>query len=125
MKKVVQTRILYVCSKCRTKYSNKKDAARCEKRTREKETFRVGDAVQNIEPRTCQMRQKNYIFSGRIAKIFGPKPSDYEYEVKWLGGKTERVNGHVFQYEIEFNCPRCGEKRQELYYAPELRVIRR
>mgnify|MGYP001604770733 CR=1 FL=1 len=122
MKQTVEKKTLYLCSKCKTRYPNKKDAARCEKRTREKKTFRVGDKIQNIEPRTCQIKQRNYIFSGRVLRILGPKPSDYEYEVKWLGGEKERINGHVFQYEIEFNCPRCGEKRQERYYAPELKA---
>ena len=125
MKAIFQKKTLYVCSKCRTKYSNKKEASRCEKRIRENKSFRIGDRIQNIEPRTCSMKQKNYIFSGRVVRILGPKPSDYEYEVKWLGGKTERVNGHVFQYEVEFICPHCKEKRRELYYAPELKKIRR
>ena len=123
MRRVVQKKIFYVCSTCRTRYSNKKEALRCENRVRENKIFRVGDAVQNIEPRTCQMRQKNYIFSGRVAKILGPRPSDSEYELKWLGGKTERVKGHVFEYEVKFVCPHCDEERKERYYAPELKAI--
>ena len=125
MEKIIQTKVLFVCSKCRTKYSSKKEATRCEKRIREKKAFCVGDAIQNIEPRTCQIKQRDYIFFGKIVRITGPKPSDYEYEVKWLGGKSERINGHVFHYDVEFNCPHCGEKRQGWYYAPELRGTRR
>ena len=125
MRRVVQKKIFYVCSTCRTRYSNKKEALRCENRVRENKIFRVGDAVQNIEPRTCQIKQREYIFSGKIVMIVGPKPSDYEYEVKWLCGKSERINGHVFHYDVEFNCPHCGEKRQGWYYAPELRGTRR
>lgn len=114
-----------MCSVCRTEYPNKKTAARCEKRIREKKVFLIGDKVRNIEPRTCGLMGKVYVFSGRIVKILGLKPSDYEYEVKWLGGKAERVNGHVFEYEVAFNCPHCKEKRSEYYYAPELKLIRR
>ena len=123
MKQVVQRKTFYMCSVCGTKYPNKKTAARCEKRTREKKAFVIGDKVRNIEPRICGLMGEVYVFSGRVVKILGPKPSDYEYEVKWLGGKEKRVNGHVYLYEIEFKCPHCKEKRNEYYYAPELQLI--
>lgn len=122
MRKVVQRKTFYMCSVCRTKYPNKKEAARCEKRTCEKKSFSIGDTVRNIEPRTCWMNSEEYIFSGKVVRILGPKPSDYEYEVKWLGGKAERINAHVFQYEVEFNCPHCKEKEQARYHAPELKL---
>lgn len=123
MKKVVQKKTLYVCSKCKTKHSSKRVAEQCERMSIEKKAFRIGDRVRNIEQRMCNAKDKTYIFSGKIIKIIGPEPSDYEYEMKWLGGKRERVNAHVFQYEVEFKCPHCGEKGEHLYYAPELKKI--
>ncbi len=125
MKRVVQIKKLYICSKCRTQYSSKKNASRCEKRIREEKFFCVGDMVQNIEPRTCQLKNKNYIFSGKIIKILGPIPSDYEYEAKWLGGKSERLNAHVFVYQVKFLCPHCKKTKETRYYTPELKYIDR
>lgn len=123
MRKVVEKKTLYACSKCRTKHSNEKDAIRCEKMPIEKKEFRIGDRVRNIEPRTCDSKDKNYIFSGKVVKIIGPQPPDEEYEMKWLKGKPKRINSHVFQYEVEFRCPHCGERRGHLYYAPEIKLI--
>lgn len=127
MQKIVRrvTITLYKCSVCKQTYSNKKEAAHCEDRIREKKLFRVGATVRNKEPRFCQIKSKHYRFSGKIVRILGPKPSDYEYETKWLGGKRERVNGHIFLYEVKFCCPYCKEIRREQYHTPELLRIRR
>ena len=119
MKKIVRKKVLYRCPVCKTAYPRKKDALRCEKLPVEKRAFRVGDKVRNIEPRTCE-QGKNYLFSGKVVRVLGPESSDYEYEVKWLGGKGERMNSHVFVYEVEFRCPHCKKQKRARYYAPEL-----
>jgi len=125
LKKITVVKHEYQCRTCRTKYTSIRAAKECESRTREKKIYRVGDLVKNIEPRICYMPYKyqNYIFEGRVIRILGPKPSDYEYEVKWLGGVPERIKGHVFEYEVDYRCPRCGMQKTALYYAPELKKV--
>jgi len=125
MERVVERKVFYRCSRCKTKYTNKAEALRCEKRTLETKVFKVGNPVKNIEPRFCRIKQKEYFFSGTVTRIVGPEPSDYEYEVKWLGGKKERLNAHVFMYQVEFHCPRCKKTKRARYYAPELKLISR
>jgi hypothetical protein len=124
MRKIVKKVVLYRCSVCSTDYTNKRDAEKCELRTLEKKTLSIGDRVTNIEPRSCSMgHYKPYVFKGRIVKIVGPMASDYEYEVKWLGGK--RINSHVFHFQVKFKCPHCKETREERYFAPELKKLSR
>jgi hypothetical protein len=60
-----------------------------------------------------------------VTRIIGPEPPDYEYETKWLGSKTERLNAHVFMYQVKFRCPHCEEIREARYYAPELKPVGR
>lgn len=122
MKRVVTKTVSYECGICKKRYKNSSEAKKCETRIVEKKKFRIGNKVQNLEPRTCGMNHKPYRFNGKVIKIYGPIVSDYEYEVKWLGGK--RINWHVFQYEVKFICPHCKEERSELYYAPELKTVR-
>lgn len=123
MEKLVKKVVLYRCSVCKSDYTNKRDAQKCESRILEKKAFAIGDMVSNIEPRTCSTRNKNYVFRGRIVRIFGPTASDYEYECKWLGAIAKRVNGHVFEYQVKFKCPHCKETREERYFAPELKKL--
>ena len=121
MKKIVRTVTIFQCGICRTEYDKASDAQKCEKRILEVKAFAKGDMVSNIEPRTCGI--KNYIFKGRVVRIVGPMASDYEYEVKWLRAIADRVNGHVFHYQVKFTCPCCKETREERYLAPELKKI--
>lgn len=125
MEKVIKRKVFYRCSGCKTKYANKKEALLCEKRILEKKVFNVGSRVKNIETRVCQKKQKRYFFSGIVTRIVGPELPDYEYEVKWLGGKEERLNAHVFVYQVKFRCPKCKETKCCRYYAPELKFISR
>ncbi len=118
------------CFVCKTKYQSKsksravEKALKCQKRPLEKQIFKKGDFVTNIEQRTCSITGRGYHFKGKIARILGPMLADYDYEVRWLGGIPSRVNGHVFQYEVSFICPLCREKRREFYYAPILKPAR-
>ena len=122
MKRIVKKVVSYQCSICKTEYPAIREAKKCEGRFAERKIFRAGDKVKNIEPRACNKNHKQYCFKGTVIKIHGPKPADYEYEAKWLGGK--RTNWHVFHYEVKFTCPMCKEERSELYYAPELLRLR-
>jgi len=125
MRRVVEKSVSYRCSRCRTKHTNKRDALRCERMPVEAKTFKIGSRVENVEKRTCARGQKQYTFSGVVTKIIGPEPPDFEYEVKWLGGRPERLSSHVFLYQVKFRCPHCKEVREERYYAPELKQISR
>ncbi len=126
MKKIVRkrTEITYQCSICKTEYPSKRAAEKCEKRILEQKAFAKKDKVRNFERRTCSKDQKTYLFKGKVVKIIGPLASNHEYEVKWLGGKPERINGHVFLYQVRFKCPRCHQTQEEQYYAPELIKIK-
>lgn len=123
MEKIVERKVFYRCSRCRTKYADKAKALQCEQRVLEAKVFTVGSRVKNIEPRFCITGQKQYFFSGRVTKIVGPELPDYEYEVKWLEGKKERLGAHVFMYEVKFRCPCCKEIKEVRYYAPELKSV--
>ncbi len=123
MKKIVErtTRTFYQCKICKTKHSKQKACQECEEKKVEAKRFKIKDVVRVIELRTCMTKDKNYSVVGKVVKIIGPMPADSEYEQKWLGGKSERINSHVFRYRVEFRCPHCKEKRSDEYYAPELK----
>jgi hypothetical protein len=125
MKKIVKRVVVYKCGICRTEYDKASDAKKCEKRVLEVIAFTKGNSVSNIQPRTCNIHGKHYIFKGKVVKIVGPMASDYEYETKWLGSISERVNGHVFHYQVKFKCPHCKEVREERYFTPELKKLSR
>ncbi len=110
----------YRCIICKTVYNRRLKAKRCELKGIEKKLFKKDDSVCNKEQRVCGITEKPYRFRGKIVKIIGPMPPDYEYETKWLGGKAERLNNHVYEYEVKFSCPHCGQKKRSRYYAPEL-----
>ncbi len=111
MKRIVRKQVLWECSVCKTAYPNKKDAAHCEKVPLEEKKFKIGDRVQNILPRRCQKRLEDYTFSGRVVKIAGPRPH-------YLGCR------HVFDYMIEYVCPRCKITKEAFYEAWGLKLIR-
>ena len=125
MKKIVKRVVTYKCDICRTEYGKAGDAKKCEKRSLEVKVFIKNDRVSNIEPRTCSIHDKNYIFRGKVVRIVGPMASDFECEVKWLGAVLERVNSHVFHYQVKFKCPHCKEVRENRYFAPELKKLSR
>lgn len=123
MKKIVKeiptrTSVSYQCEICKKKYRSEKKAKECEERILEKKIFQIGDEVFNFEPRECYIGAKPYRVKMTIVKILGPKLPDYEYEVKWLGSK--RLDMHIFEYEVQYICPRCGCKKDARYYAPEI-----
>ncbi len=109
----------YQCRVCHNVYKNKEDAKKCEARILERQEFKKDDLVRNVEQRFCN--HKPYIFDGKVVEVFGPVPSDYDYEVRHLGGKRERLNGHIFRYLARYTCPRCLKTKEAMYYGPELR----
>lgn len=119
--------VTYQCITCKTTYRSKHKAQECEKRVLEIKRFVVGETVRNIELRTCCsnliVKNRNYHFEGTVINIVGPMPSDYEYECKWLGGKPDRINGHVYQYEVKYVCPVCNQLKTALYHALELKSL--
>lgn len=125
MKKIVKKVVYYQCQTCLTDYSKAAEARRCDRRITEKKLFSVGDRVRGLKPCVKEKRQRQYEFQGKVVRIIGPQRADYEYEEKWLGAKLERLKSHVYQYEVEFHCPKCQEKNGDVFYAPELRAIKR
>ncbi|MBI3632839.1 MAG: hypothetical protein HY226_00950 [Candidatus Vogelbacteria bacterium] len=126
MKKIKINRTLYQCEVCKTEYKKEADAKSCEKMLIKEEPFKVGDQVQNVEPRQCNVNGKIYFFKGRVIKVVGPMPFDEEYERKWLGADPTRLNSHVYAYQVEFRCPHCrgqNAKQSAQYYSPELKLI--
>jgi len=125
MKKFVRVETFWICSKCNTGYNSKKEARRCERGNVEKKIFAVGDLVTNRELRFClSVPRRGYYFRGMVTKIIGPMPCDMEYEIKWLEGKAERLDSHVFEYRVRYRCPRCRKNMVVQYYAPELKPRR-
>jgi hypothetical protein len=115
--------VSYQCDTCKTQYSSKRAARKCERRKLEEKQFKVGSRVETLELRICAHGQDlHYTARGRITEIIGPCPSDEEYELKWLGGK--RLNYHVWKYTLAVRCPHCKRTERVQYYAPELRRIR-
>lgn len=123
MKKIVRRTVLWQCGVCKTAYDSKKAAQECESREIEERIFKKGNLVRNIEPRECGKTHAEYQFRGRVIRVIGPQPPDYEYEVKWLGGRG--INLHVFQYEVKFRCPSCQKIKTAFYYTPELIRVRK
>lgn len=121
MCKIVKVLISWECGVCKEKYPSARAASECEKRKLEKKYFYVGKRVRCLARRFCQTTGKGYYLVGKVTAIKGPKPSDFDYEVRCIGrGLKERLNAHVFSYIVDFTCPHCKEKQQHLYYTPEL-----
>lgn len=122
MKRLVSKKVLFQCRVCRTKYASGRAAASCEAKGRERRVFQKGDRVQAKERRQC-FDQSSYVMSGTVIRVIGPRAPDEEYELKWLGGRRERLGSHVYQYEVWYKCPICGKTKTARYYAPELEKI--
>lgn len=118
-KRIVTT---YICKTCKTPYSSKKACEACEKLPVEAAVAKVGDKVTILEERECLMSNKHYTAKGVISRVSGALPPDMEYELKWLGGKSDRLKTHVRSYGVAYKCPRCGEKREHFVFAPEFVV---
>lgn len=128
-----RTKVFYQCQTCGTKYGNKAKARECEKRILEFKKFSIGERVRNLEKRTCGIiasgspaltrKSPHYYFEGIVIKIIGPQVSDYYYECRYLDGKPDRLNGHVYQYEVQYVCPVCDQLKTALCYAPELKIL--
>ena len=126
MKVIKINETFYRCETCKTDHKRDTDARACENMLVEENPFSVGDQVQNIEPRQCNVNGKNYFLKGHITKVVGPMPFDEEYERKWLGADPTRLGSHVYAYQVEFTCPHCrgnNAKQYAQYYTPELKLI--
>jgi len=124
MKTVRKVVTSYHCNICNTKYTTPKKAAQCDARGREAPVASIGDRVRINEKRGCAYDwNKKYVAEGVITKISGPLPPDYEYEVKWLGGSSQRLNSHVLEYLVTYTCPHCQQVREHPVYAPEFTVL--
>jgi hypothetical protein len=119
MKQRIVSSVQYECEVCGTEYDSLQKATECEAMPVEQRWLKKGAFVQNLEPRSCG--GDPYRFTGKVTKVIGPKPFDYEYETKWLGSRG--LNTHVFEYRVSYKCPICGEKKGAQYYAPELKRV--
>ncbi len=109
----------YSCEICKTKYGSASEALACEKKPVEQVIAKIGDRVRIEIKHECGCSKK-YFPMGKITAISGPQPPDFETEVKWLGGLSERLNSHVLTYDVSFACPRCRKKKETRCFAPEL-----
>ena len=116
------TIIRYQCRVCRKKHTTENAARYCEARPVENKAFILGQVVRVIERRECSGRP--YFAKGVVTSITGPTLPDRDYEIRWLGAKPERLNGHIFMYEIKFFCPRCKRPKKVVAFTPELRPAR-
>lgn len=126
MKKIVKKTILWRCSACGTDYKNKSFAEECRNRPVEQKKFKIGDRVALIAPRVClaikeDFRYKEYKLKGRINKIFGPLMPDEEYWNKRFGGLPDT---HIFLYQVEHKCPKCGKEKKSVHFGTELEKIK-
>ena len=112
MKKLVRKTTLYICEVCKTEYTKKKDALKCEAKLLERKVFHAGDIVRNKNKRTCSKKMKKYILKGKVVRVLGP-----------ISISDNR--NHIFQYEIKYICPACNQEKQALYNASELKLIPR
>lgn len=115
----------YQCGVCGTKYRAAEKAKKCEARIKENKTFKKGDVVRGYERHVCSYMGEDREFQpeGRVIKVLGPMLPDYEYEVKWLDGRFERINGHVYLYEVAYKCL-CGKPRKDLFRTPEIFLVK-
>ncbi len=126
MKVITRTVRVYRCDVCKTEYEKEADAKKCEARLMEGKLFKKGDIVANKEPRLCD--NTPYFFNGTVTKIVGPEPTDEDYEHRWIrcffkegsGEMSRRLRSHVFLYVVEYMCPMCEEKKDHMYYTPEI-----
>ena len=130
MKKIVRrvaahTVRSFQCEICGHGYPTKSQALKCEARVKERRKFRKGDLVKGHELYVCvDGKKKNkFLPEGRITIVIGPTLPEYEYEVKWLGARPERLNGHIYLYEVTFECL-CGRTRSNVFRTPELVLVK-
>ncbi len=122
MKTVSEVVRVYQCEVCKSWYQGKKQALTCEKMPVEEKKHKLGSRVKAIEQHECNCGRK-YLPEGKIVRVLGPEPFDYEYETKWLRGRG--VDTHVFVYEVNFSCPKCHDKKSKHFYYPEIAVSKK
>ena len=116
-----RTVVRYQCEICEANYRTPAQAERCEARIVEAEKFIPGQLVRAVWQPECS-RGGPYCSKGKVVKSIGPQLPEEDYARRCLGGKTARLNSHVFQYEILFICPHCKQNQSALYYASELKT---
>ncbi|KKU79688.1 MAG: hypothetical protein UY04_C0004G0017 [Parcubacteria group bacterium GW2011_GWA2_47_7] len=118
----------YHCGVCKTGYPTPQEAENCEKYPVEQRVANIGDYVRISEKRECLMADPKidpyYVAEGVITGFSPPLPFDMEYELKWLGGKRERLNSHVHLYYVRYTCPRCNEEREQSVFALEFTILK-
>ena len=122
MKKITKKVTVFRCEKCKTDYETAREAIKCEGYPTENRVFKKGDWVKGKEQLTCdyEAKDRGFLPIGKVVKVVGPEPMDYEYSVKWLRG--ELLNSHVFVYEVVYKCI-CGQERRHIFYSPELSLL--
>lgn len=121
MQVVRKTVTSYKCDVCKTSYTNRKEAMRCEAKPVEKKLFEIGDRVvcRVVHVCNCQGFQKfKFKPVGKIVRVLKPEPMDGE-DNKWVQ-RPDALEIHAYQYEIKFRCPKCRGKRGYVAYTPEL-----
>lgn len=138
MKKIVKRAKVGVCPHCKEavykktvsykcfiggeKYKTAKRAEECEALGVEPQKYKVGDLVINVRPRLCD-NFKEHRFIGIVVKVFGPAlpPDDVADRMNLGGINPVPDNIHLYQYEIEYDCPVCKQEKKALYYGVAIR----
>lgn len=115
-----RTEVSYQCETCKSQYSTAKKAFACEKRTLEKKRFEKGQEVVIIGLRACSVGNPSYRAHGVVNRVVGPVLPDMDYEIRQMGGNLQRMNSHVWEYIVCWDCPYCKEEQRLKFYAPEL-----
>ncbi len=123
MRKIVKkiparTVIKYQCKVCGMKYKTSAAAKKCEARILENKKAKIGDRVHVYQTRECHVLYQ-VPDTAKVVKIIGPMLPWEDYEIRHLHGRPERLNSHIFQYEIEYISPCCKEVHRIPCFAPE------
>lgn len=115
---VYKKTVRHECSIGKEKYKTAGEANKCEAKGVEPQEYKVGDIVVNVRERFCH-NHKKYFFFGEVIKVFGPAlpPTDAADRMNLGGIKPVPDNVHLYQYEVEYICPVCKQKKKALYYG--------
>jgi len=117
-----KTTTSYKCSRCKTKYRSAKKALECNAMPIESKLFKVGETVIWRGSWRCKRNpNKAYRIKARIVKIDGPMRVSEE-QFRLLGGRFKDI--HAYQYELNWNCPKCREIHGTLCFSHEFQKIK-
>jgi len=115
-------KITYSCNVCGKEYSSAEEARKyCETYTTEKSRFTTGTVVCGLEQLICHCDGGFYFPVGKITKIVGPVVGNLTTSD---GKRNVEQWGHVYLYEVEYDCPYCLERKDSVqFWTSELTLV--